>query len=500
MPSTLRHNHTRYSIEPNIIMESIMHWSIKFAGIFVLGMSLLLTGCPDKSSPSSSGNQKPETGETVQKQAAKPAAESLPQPEAVPADVTAATTLLEQNQGTYEKNAAGAIVAINLNISNVPDQASQDELFDAINKLVDLEKVTFSGPGIGDSSILRLSSLKKVKTAHFKNTNITTESLKTMAGTMKDLTDLSVNRCLALDKDSLTVIGKEMPKLKILDLQSNAFRTFDLKALTELPALEQLDLRVCMNVEGGVLKDLANITTLKVLRLKGGDTSFRDRDIAHLVGHPSLKAFFLQDATSVSDDFIDSLMKIPTLVDLSMFRLSDISNDGLMKLEGSKLQRLFIRENSYIDDEGIAVVKTMPDLSRLILYEVRAITDEGLTAAITDNKKLINLALYDMESITDKSIEALKTTTSLRSLELRKTGQTDETLKMVSLLPRLETLTIGFNSKFTDAGLAYLGDSKSLKTIEITRDSTGISDEAIKEFQAKYPKIEIVIRTTGERE
>ncbi|MCL2117523.1 MAG: hypothetical protein FWH27_03745 [Planctomycetaceae bacterium] len=481
-----------------------MHRRTIFAGIFVLGSCLLLTGCPNKTTPPTGGD--PAVGETGgQKQVEKPVAEALPQPEADPADMTTAIALLEQNQGTYAKNDAGAIVAIDLKLSTVLDPASQGdqddgrtvadtdynnsvgELFDAINKLADLEKVTFDGPGIDDFGVLRLSDLKKVTTVHFKNTNITTESLKTLATTMQDLTDLSVNRCLNLNAESLSVIANEMPKLRILDLQSNAFKTFDLRALANMPELKQLDLRQCTQIEGESLRFLAGISSLEVLKLRGTATSFRDRDIEHLAGHPSLKAFFLQDA-NVSDDFLDPLLEISTLIDLSMFRLLDVSNEGLQKLEGAKLQRLFIRENDLIDDEGIAILKTMPDLNRLTLYEVRSITDEGLITAISGNKKLANLALYDMESITDESRKALATTTSLRSMELRKTGQTDETLKLAAKLPRLETMIIGDNSKFTDEGLAALGESKTLKTIEI-RNITGITDQGIRDFRARYPNI-----------
>lgn len=453
-----------------------MHWRIMFSGIFVVGLCLMLTGCPDKTTPEPSVGV-PDSGQTNQKQT---------------------LTLLDKIQGTYEENAVGAVVAVNLKISDVADQASQDELFDAVNKLVDLEKMSFDGPGIDDNAILRLTGLKKIKTANFKNTNITTKSLTMMAETMPDLTNLSLNRCMNLDADSLAVVAREMPKLKVLDLQSNAFKTFDIRVLTSLPELEQLDLRQCIRIEGEALKSLSQIATLKVLRLRGTEASFRDRDIESLAGHPALKAFFLQDA-NVSDDFLDPLMKIPTLIDLSMFRLLDISNDGLEKLKDSKLQRLFIRENVLIDDEGIALVKSMPDLNKLILYEVRAVTDNGLIAAISGNTKLINLALYDMESITDKSCEALETTVGMRSLELRKTGQTDVTLKTASRLPRLESIIIGNNSKFTDEGLACLGESKSLKTIEI-KDSTSITDAAITEFRTKYPTIALVISATGQHE
>ena len=469
----------------------MMNRSIKFVGFFVAGACLLLTGCPDKSKPESSDNTP--VINANQQQAETPVTVTRVIPEADQADVTATFALLEQFKGKYEKNEVGAVVAISLKMSNVLDQAAQDELFDAINKLIDLEKVTFDGPGVDDDSIVRLTNLKKVKTALFENASITTASLKMMAETMEDLTTLAVNRCMKLDGNSISAITKGMPKLKNLDLQSTAFKTFDLRTLPNLTELEQLDLRQCTELDGNVMKYVAGIPALKVLRLKG--KIYRDSSMENLAGHPTLKALLLQDA-DVTNDFLDSVTSIPMLIDLSMFRLLDIDNDGMEKLEGAKLQILFIRENDWIDDEGIAVIKTMPDLRRLTLYELRAVTDEGLIAAISGKKNLVNLAFYDMEGITDKSIEALRTTTALRNLELGKTGQTDATLKLASLLPRLETITIGDNSKFTDTGLAFLGESKSLKTIAIM-NITGITAGAIEEFRVQHPAIEIKFRSTG---
>jgi len=491
-----------------------MHWGTKFAGIFLLGGCLFLTGCPDKSTTKQSGSQSnhvTETGKPEQKQTGQPPAVSLPKPEAAPSDVDVALALLGNYTGTFEKNAAGAVVAINLRLTNILDPATTEdqeagrlvaetdynksvgELFDAINKLVDLEKVTFDGPGIDDDCVLKLTRLKKVKTAWFKNANITTNSLKMLGETMQDLTDLSVNRCMKLDGSSITAIAKGMPKLKILDLQSNAFKTFDLRNLSNMPELQQLDLRQCTELDGDVLKHVAGIKNLQVLKLRG---VYRDSSIENLAGHSALKALHLQDAV-VTDDFLDSLLEIPTLIDLTMFRLLDVSNDGLKKLEGSKLQRLMIRENDYIDDEGIAVLKTMPDLNRVILYEVRNVTDEGLIAAISGNNKMIDFRLYDMEGITDKTGKILGTMPALRTVELRKTGQTDETLKQAAKLARLESIIIGDNGNFTDAGLAALGESKSLKEITIM-NVTGITDQGIEEFQAKFPRIKVTKRGTGQ--
>ena len=494
-----------------------MNYSLKYIGMLLLGACLLLTGCPDKAA--NTDNKTPDAGKTETKTSEKPAAgaaKELPKPKADAAEVEAALALLGKYGGSSEKNAAGAVTSIALKLSDSLEPPTEEEkagnpnltvsetsefnkgvatLFDAINKLVDLEKFSFEGPGIDDFGVTRLTSLKNVTVAYFENTNIGNATLEMMSENMSNLVDLSLNRCLLLDGDSLAIIAdsENLSKIKILNLQSNGFSTFDMLALPDLEQLEQLDIRQCTSIDGNVLKYIAEIPNLKVLKLRG--TAYNDSAIAFLADHPKLQSLHLQDAT-VTDACLDSLATIPSLTDLSLFRLSEISNEGLQKLEGSGLQRLLIRDNDKINNDGMKVIGTMPNLSRLTLYEVRSVNDEGLADAIKGNKKLINLALYDMPDITDKTRATLATTTALRGLEMRMTGQTDVTLQLASKLPRLETIIIGYNANFTDKGFDYLGENKAIKRIEI-KDTSGITKEAIEKFESSHPNVTIKETTTG---
>ena len=170
-----------------------MNHGFKFIGITLLGVCLFLTGCPDKAI--TDGDAQKTSGDKVEtKQSDEPTSNK---PTAIPANIEAAIALLEKNEGTYEKNASGVVVAVNLGLSDVVNESSEEgqnvvALFDAINKLVDLEKLSFEGPGIADFTVTRLTNLKNIKTVLFKNTNITTESLDSIAKTMTELTQLSV--------------------------------------------------------------------------------------------------------------------------------------------------------------------------------------------------------------------------------------------------------------------------------------------------------------------
>ena len=471
-----------------------MNQSLKFIGILFLGGSLFLAGCPDKK-PTEADPQNSGDGQT---------------------EVEATLVQLAKFGGTYEKNAAGAVTAVRLGLTSplappsAAEKASNPDLtvsetsetnqavgalFDALNKLVDVEKLTFEGPGIADYGMTRLTDLKKVTTVHFQNANIGNATLETMSENMPNLVDLSLNRCLLMDGSSLDIIvdSENLGKIKNLNLQSNNFGSFDLIALSDMEELEQLDLRHCTKLDSSALRYIADIPNLKVLKLHG--KAYDDKALANLAGHPTLQVLHLQDS-NLTDDAMDTLASMPALVDLTLFRLQQITNDGLKKLEGSKLQRLYIRDNDNITDEGIKVLNTMPDLARLILYEVRSVTDEGLIAAIKGNRKLIQLALYDMRAVTDKTREAIATTVELRTLEMQMTGQTDATLILAAKLPKLGTLIIGDNADFTDKGLESLGTSKSLKRIEI-RNMIGFSNEGIKNFQEKHPQITVTNRPTG---
>jgi Leucine-rich repeat (LRR) protein len=408
----------------------------------------------------------------------------LPAPEANPDDVKAAVEFLEKAGGSAEKNAAGTVVKIS-------DQKS-GEAIDAIAKLIDLESLVLDGPYINDAVTQKLANLHKLKTLSFSNASITDDSLKIILDNMKELTNLTLNRCNLTD-DSLDVVC-QMKKLKILDLRSNDVSSLGMLALADLKQLEQLDLRYCVKIDGTALDYLSDVKTLRVLKLRSGN-AITDRSLENLEKFEKLQSLHLQDSDSLGDVCIDSLVKVPTLTDLALFRITSITNDGIKKFQGSKIEKLLLRGMDSVTDEGIASLKEIPKLTRLVLQEMK-ISDAGLSEALNGKVSLTSLAAIDVPLTNEfhKTLAALK---NVKSVDFRLTKQDDALFDVLTALPKLETLIIGDNTTFTDAGFAKLAKCPKLKSIEIV-NNTRVTDDAIEILKQAKPGITIKRRNTGE--
>ncbi|MDR1384024.1 MAG: hypothetical protein LBJ67_09300 [Planctomycetaceae bacterium] len=483
-----------------------MKWNVTFWGTLFLAGGLFIIGCSEKSSvkesestnPQIDISQIPDKEKSIQPekqqeqlqaeqpfvQPEQPAEPQLPAPEADPDDVKAAVEFIEKAGGSAEKNAAGAVV-------KVSEQKSH-EAIDEIAKLIDLESLVLDGPYINDEVTQKLANLHKLKTLSFSNASITGASLTIILDNMKDLTNLTLNRCNLTD-NSLDVICK-MKQLKILDIRSNDVSGLGMLALADLEQLEQLDLRYCIKIDGTALDYLSDVKTLKVLKLRSGN-AITDSSLKHLEKFEKLQSLHLQDSDSLGDDCIDSLVKVPTLTDLTLFRITAITNDGIKKFQGSKIEKLLLRGMDSVTDDGIASLKDIPKLTRLVLQEMK-ISDTGLSEALNGKNSLTSLAIFDVP-LTNKFNETLATLKNVKSVDLRLTKQDDAFFDVIVTLQKLETLIIGDNMAFTDAGFAKLVGCPRLKSIEIT-NNTGITNDAIEALKQAKPGITIKRRNTGE--
>ncbi|MCL2347558.1 MAG: hypothetical protein FWC50_04775 [Planctomycetaceae bacterium] len=492
-------------------------------GTVFLCCGLLLTGCPQSSpqktdtsktpnakapdaksveakpaEPKSNGSEnavpKDAGSSAAQKPAEKPA---LPKPTANEADVAAALKVLVEDfdgEGKFQKNDAGAVIAISARFKTPSDDKKEEYLqkIALLAKLTDLESIDFYGP-ITEESLLEFKPLTKLKKAVFENTLITDVVLEMLAENMPGLTFLNIRRSDQLNDDSLDIIAK-MKNLKTLELLYNSFTGFGMGALEPLEQLEVLDLRGCMKIDNYGLECLEGLPKLKVLKLRCAIT---DAGIENLAKCPSLQSVDIQDSPEITDETCEHLVKIPQLRDVNFFRLG-LTDAGLKKLEGSKIQRFMIRDNGKVTDEGIAVLKTLPELNRVSIYEQAHITDEGLATALADNQKITTLAICDLKLLTNdfgKTVASLK---NLRNLELRISPVFDDTLlEQVATLPKLETLIIGDAAGFTDAGFAKLANIKTLKSVEIKGTATKITQEAADALKKAIPGVTVKFTLVG---
>ena len=114
-----------------------------------------------------------------------------------------------------------------------------------------------------------------------------------------------------------------------------------------------------------------------------------------------------------------------------------------------------------ITSQGIAVLKSLPDLTGLDL-SIKEVDRTGLEN-LTHLKKLSQLAIN-----TPASDDAFSSLVGMESLSILKaTGVSDAALQPIGQLRQLRNLSISGNDTFTGAGLQYLAAASTLESLEI---------------------------------
>lgn len=192
---------------------------------------------------------------------------------------------------------------------------------------------------------------------------------------------------------------------------------------------------------------------------------FTDDDVAILTRWPNLVTVGIR-ATTITDRSLPVLLSLPKLTNLTVNR-SQISNSGFRKLaQHPSINQLGI-EASEIDDRALDVLPNATQLSRLSLLGNTRITDEGLRYL----KFLPRLEHLDVSYglITDMGLDHIAEVSTLKSLLFLNHDRTD---------------------RITDEGLKHLERSRSLRTLRMTR--TSITPEGIASFKRALPMCEFI--------
>jgi hypothetical protein len=136
------------------------------------------------------------------------------------------------------------------------------------------------------------------------------------------------------------------------------------------------------------------------------------------------------------------------------------------------------------DSTLLLICKTLPELQELGLNDA-AVTDDGLKS-LPALKKLETLRLNDATAITDDGIRTLSKISSLKSLGLDRTKITDDGMKAIKNLSHLKELRIT-DTAVTDAGLREL---KNLSTLEyVYALKSKISKDGAAELKKALPSV-----------
>ena len=134
-------------------------------------------------------------------------------------------------------------------------------------------------------------------------------------------------------------------------------------------------------------------------------------------------------------------------------------------------------DHAKVTASALPHLEALPDLKGVYLDKTQA-TDEGMRH-IGGLKKLEVLMIWDTSEITDVGASHLKNLTKLKCLHLSNSRISDKSLKTFSQIPRLEDLSLQ-GSQFSDEGLAYVKDMRQLKRLGIgLGNNRKITDEGL---------------------
>src|ERR1043165_6537452 len=156
---------------------------------------------------------------------------------------------------------------------------------------------------------------------------------------------------------------------------------------------------------------------------------------------------------------------------------------GSVTNEGGRIVAVDLR-SSWVTDSDIPRLAQMPDLKRLDLSLTR-ISDRGLRA-LKSAPAIEELNLYFAEQISDEGTAVVKGWKHLKSLDLRGTRITDNTLEILAGVLTLESLDIGW-AQITDTGLEHLTSLTNLRWL--TMGGNKLTDTSL-QFLRQMPQIE----------
>ena len=139
---------------------------------------------------------------------------------------------------------------------------------------------------------------------------------------------------------------------------------------------------------------------------------------------------------------------------------------------------------AWVADSDMPRYAAMPDLRRLDLSLTR-LSDRGLRA-LKSAPAIEDLNLYFAEQITDEGASVVRNWKHLKSLNLRGTKITDNTLELLAGVPTLESLDIGW-AQITDTGLEHLTALTNLR--RLTFGGNKLTDTALG-FLRQMPQLE----------
>ena len=355
--------------------------------------------------------------------------------DAIPKDVQEAIDRIKELNGQHVLTPENTIKTITF--TDGSGLGTDD--FDLFAKQSDLESLSISGyRGLNDTTVAKLTGLKKLKTLSLTNSGISNAAIKTIVESFPNLVNLDVSSNSRLTDAAAREIAK-LQQLETLGLLFCDFSEFGILNIAKLPKLRALDIRANMKIGDGGMEALAKIPTLRSLKHRSPAVS--DAGIRALTAAKALDNLEIQDfqITGQSGQSIRQMEKLNSLI---IFRCDGFDSEGVLALKGLKLNRLTLR-GLPINDSAMEVFRDLLTVKRLYLNELPSVTDAGM-ANIAVLKDLEILDIWEVP-VTDKSMETIAQFAALKELRLKGTRITDAGLDVLLTMPKLAKVTLEDN-------------------------------------------------------
>jgi len=319
----------------------------------------------------------------------------------------------------------------------------------------------------------RIVSLLESAKASYTKVNSTPEALQKAIGGPSVLFDSL--KTINLGDSSLTVKEKR---------KTDPFDAAFYESISKLPGLEELYI-IHTTAQNDWLVPVGKMPSLKVLRIIN-QAKLNDAGLAHLAGLKQLETFSYIGTSMTGAPFTE--FKGWTSLKSSSYRGSKMSDAGLIALVAAfpNLQSLVLAHGNY-NDEALAHVAKLTKLTGLELGSHRA-TPAGLKPLTA--LKLEYLQLGDGLDATD-GIAIIKDMKTLKKLVLTNCAKMpDEDLKTVAAMKHVENLELS-SLEIPESRLPLLKEFSYLKTLRLPKGKMPYSDELKAQIKAALPGVMI---------
>lgn len=374
-----------------------------------------------------------------------------------------------------------------------------------IASLPSLRSLETDDPFLTDSTLQRWTSLTALTFLALRDcSNVTDKSLPAALRAMPLLQDVELGRS-KLGDGVLRVLGS-LPHLTKLQLRMCHHFTADgITALGQAPALRQLQLPACWQLDDGAAQALAAaLPQLELLGMLEAGEALGDAGLAKLgalqgltaldlayscwehtaVGLrsllqrlPRLQMLNVGGAEGMCDAVLQAIGTLTALTTLDVSKCQRVTTAGLRHVaQLPQLEDLRLGWNLRLQDSAVQALAVAPSarLTKLDLSFCCEITDEGVAAAAA--LALRCLVLRNCNRVGDAGAAALARCTTLRRLNVSCTALTTQGMRHLATLPQLESLIVsGCRRTVTPAGLSALAAAPALRLLDLS-DSKWLDD------------------------